>query len=133
MPEADAPVAPLRRRWRSRRYTVVDDSMRPSLEPGDRLLVDPVPVRAGLPPVGAIVVLRDPEMPTRALVKRVAARDAGTDRVTVLGDAGGASRDSRSFGDIPRADLIGIAWFRYLPGPRRGSLGAIAPAETPKP
>jgi len=132
VPEADAPAESLRRRWRSRRYAVVDDSMRPTLLPGDRLLVDPAPVRAALPPVGAIVVLRDPEQPARALVKRIAARDERADRVTVLGDAAERSRDSRAFGDVPRASLIGVVWFRYLPGPRRGPIAAGRPPEPPK-
>jgi nickel-type superoxide dismutase maturation protease len=133
VPEPAATEGSLRRRWRSRRYRVVDDSMRPTLEPGDRLLVDPRAVRDGLPPVGAIVVLRDPELPTRSLVKRVAVRNVPDDRVTVLGDAGGASRDSRSFGEVPRSALIGVAWYRYLPGPRRGPLGGSPVGELPKP
>lgn len=127
MPEANTPVASLRRRWRSRRCVVVDGSMRPTLEPGDRLLVDPAPVRTALPGIGAIVVFRDPHAVERQLVKRVVERDPARDTVTVRGDAVEGSRDSRSFGDVPRHALVGIAWYRYLPLPRRGPLEAGAP------
>jgi nickel-type superoxide dismutase maturation protease len=107
--------------------------MRPALEPGDRLLVDPAPLRRQLPEVGTIVVLRDPELPRRLLVKRVVAVDAAGDRVTVLGDARAASRDSRAFGSVPRTSLLGVAWFRYLPRARRGRPDERPAADVPKP
>jgi signal peptidase I len=60
------------RRARSRRVIVHDASMAPTLEPGDRLLVDAGVYRHRLPLVGEIVVFVDPLEPTRWLVKRVA-------------------------------------------------------------
>jgi len=107
--------------------------MRPTLLPGDRLLVDPKPLRQGLPSVGAIVVLTDPEVPSRQLVKRVTALDRPGARVTVLGDDSAVSRDSRAFGPVPRSALIGVAWFRYLPMDRRGPLGEGERPGVPKP
>jgi nickel-type superoxide dismutase maturation protease len=106
--------------------------MRPALEPGDRLLVDPAPLRHRLPPVGAIVVLVDPEVPARRLVKRVAAVDAGREEVTVLGDAPAVSRDSRAFGPVRPERLVGVAWFRYLPRTRRGALEGADGSTVPK-
>jgi signal peptidase I len=108
---------------------VRDDSMRPELAPGDRLWVDP---RPGRPLArGEIVVFRDPETPGRLLVKRVVG--LGGDRpvpgpafpggsVYVEGDNPGASRDSRTFGPVPRGAVVGVAWFRYAPAARRGPL-----------
>lgn len=37
------------------------------------------------------------------------------DEVFVLGDNRGFSNDSRAFGFVPYADIIGRAWFRYWP------------------
>ncbi len=46
--------------------------MVPTLRSGDRLLVDPSAYRDRRPAVGEIIVLSDPEMASRWLVKRVA-------------------------------------------------------------
>ncbi|MGI6368246.1 MAG: signal peptidase I [Anaerolineae bacterium] len=43
------------------------------------------------------------------------ARVVPPEHVLVLGDNRDASNDSRSFGMIPYADLVGRAWFRYWP------------------
>jgi signal peptidase I len=108
---------------------VRDDSMRPELAPGDRLWVDP---RPGRPLArGDIVVFRDPEAPGRLLVKRVVG--LGDDRppfgntlregiVYLEGDNPNVSRDSRTFGPVPRHAVVGLAWFRYAPAARRGLL-----------
>jgi signal peptidase I len=53
------------------RVAVVDGSMRPAIEPGDWLLVDPTVAR--WPRRGSVVVFREPETGTLA-IKRVAAR-----------------------------------------------------------
>jgi signal peptidase I len=52
---------------------VEDVSMVPALAPGDRLWVDPRALRRRPPRVGEVVVLPDPGVPARWLVKRVAA------------------------------------------------------------
>ncbi len=99
------------------RIRVEGDSMRPTLEPGDRLVcVPPWRLRAG-----DVVALRDPR-DGRLLVKRVVAIDASG--VTVAGDNPGASTDSRTFGVVGRDRVIGRAVWRYRPEARRGRLRA---------
>lgn len=75
------------------------------------------------PSPGDVVVLRDPRMPGRFLVKRIASRTSAGDLV-VLGDNEARSEDSRRFGPVPRASLLGKAWFRYWPPDRAGLLRA---------
>lgn len=108
---------------------VRDDSMRPTLVPGDRLYVDPRPGRALTR--GDLVVVQDPERTDRSLVKRVGAiaGDATPEGTTVpqgtvhlLGDNPEASRDSRQFGPVDRSRILGVVWFRYAPADRRGPL-----------
>lgn len=91
-------------------------SMRPALEAGDRLLV----VRRRRYRVGDVVALRDPRLPARVLVKRVAAVDG--DRLVVLGDAPQDSTDSRTFGEVAADAVIGRAVYRYAPAARAGRL-----------
>jgi nickel-type superoxide dismutase maturation protease len=110
------------RRWSSRRVIVADESMAPTLRPGDRLLVDRRAYRDRLPGVGEIVVLVDPERPERWLVKRVSAVDRATRTVEVLGDALERARDSRHFGRVPAASLVGRVYRIYLPVERRREL-----------
>jgi signal peptidase I len=130
---------------------VHDDSMLPVLQPGDRLLVDRRAYRDRPPAVGDIVVLVDPEMPQRWLVKRVAAVGPGRFRKTatgltpaaselasnespapeafvlaegtvyVTGDATG-SRDSQVFGPVSFGAIVGRAYRRYAPTGRERDL-----------
>ena len=102
--------------WPLRRVEVAGDSMRPSLQPGDRLLV----VRSRRLRAGDVVALADPRQPARTVVKRVAT--VGPDGVTVLGDDPGASTDSRTYGPVPRALVHGRAVYRYWPEQRRGRI-----------
>lgn len=102
-------------RWRPvARVEVEGTSMVPALLPGDRLLV----LRPGRVTVGAVVALSDPRVPARVMVKRVAA--LGPAGVTVLGDNGEASTDSRFLGPVPPAAIRGRVVYRYLPENRRG-------------
>jgi signal peptidase I len=135
---------------------VRDESMVPTLLPGDRLRVDTRAFTADPPRIGDLVVLVDPVEPSRWLVKRVAAigpaqlwrtrsgiRSRGSPppskgetlppdvveeialpagSVYVVSDAPGPTRDSRSFGPIPRTDLIGRVYARYHPPDRSGAL-----------
>ena len=124
---------------------VRDDSMLPTLRPGDRLLVDRGAYRHEAPRIGDIVVLVDPQQPERWLVKRVAGVGpgrfwrSGTGLVTtespeagapidlpqgsvyVTGDAPG-SRDSRMFGPVPWTALVGRAYRCYAPAGRERDL-----------
>ena len=114
--------------------------MRPAIEPGDWLLVDPTVRR--WPRRGSIVVFREPFTDVLA-IKRVAARpgdwvrfaDAwlrlGDDEAWLLGDATddelaaagfGPAADSRRYGPVPVEALVGRAWFRYAPASTIGRL-----------
>jgi signal peptidase I len=79
--KVDRPV-PFLRRWRSVRVVVADTSMRPALEPGDRLLVERFRAGSAGPRPGDVVVVPDPDGSGRWLVKRVAA--CGPARVFVV-------------------------------------------------
>jgi signal peptidase I len=98
--------------------------MRPTLLPGDRLLVDRRAYRSREPQPGDIVLLDDPEAPGRSLLKRIAPAppDTPDGMIWVVGDHGSASRDSRQFGPVPREMVRGRAFFRYAPRSREGFL-----------
>ena len=102
------------------RYVVDGASMEPAYHAGDRVLVNRLAYHRQAPTRGDVVVLRDPEREGRYLLKRVAiAQDGlGADaafggRVYVLGDNAAESRDSRAFGPLPAAAIIGKAWRTY--------------------
>jgi nickel-type superoxide dismutase maturation protease len=102
------------RRLGLRRVVVTGESMLPSFEPGDRLLLG----RAGRLKPGQVVGLPDPRNPERLLIKRVHALRRST--VEVRGDNEGASTDSRHLGQVPRAGLAGRVLYRYGPPGRAG-------------
>jgi nickel-type superoxide dismutase maturation protease len=95
------------------RFRVEGESMCPTLQPGDRLLVNRAAYLLSRPGPGDIVVLRDPEEPERALVKRVASSGLDGGSCFVVGDNPAASRDSRRLGPVPRDLILGRVWFRY--------------------
>jgi Predicted transcriptional regulator len=113
---------------RFRRIEVTGESMAPTLEPGDRVVV----VRGWRPRTGDIVACLDPRDPNRTMVKRVASEPGGCLRIEggpalsagqgyiVLGDNSDASTDSRHFGAIDNKSFIGRLIFRYSPEGRRG-------------
>jgi signal peptidase I len=93
-----------------KRFVVDEDSMRPTLEPGDGLVA--VPLRRAR--VGAICVVRSPACPSMWLVKRVVAGPGATveaggttwvvgdGEMFVLSDDRSITRaDSRRFGPLP--------------------------------
>lgn len=132
---------PLRERLRGPwRILVAEASMRPTLEPGDWLLVDPT-VRSW-PRRGSIVIVQEPDSGWLA-VKRVAGRPGdvvpfaggflrlGPDEAWLLSDADEATAaragfgqpvDSRRYGPVPVSHLMARAWFRYGPLARVGPL-----------
>ncbi len=130
MPERGGPGPHLRQflRWvSSRRVVVRDESMLPTLLPGDRLRVDTRAYRRSPPRVGELVVAIDPEAPDRWLVKRVASvtplpGPTGRTAVTLLSDRPDGARDSRRFGEVAVERLIGRVYARYAPPARRGPL-----------
>ena len=93
-----------------RRFVVVEDSMRPTLGPGDGLLA----VRGCPPREGELRVFPDPWSPSRYLVKRVGAvrRSATGLLFEARSDNAGApgATDSREFGWVPAADSYRVVW-----------------------
>jgi nickel-type superoxide dismutase maturation protease len=105
--------------WRPlRRLEVEGASMRPTLEPGDRLVVRRAGRRRVYRP-GELVAVRDPRRPGRLLVKRVAA--VGPEGLDVRGDNPAESTDSRQFGPVGHRDVVGVVVHRYGPARRGGS------------
>lgn len=116
--------------------------MRPAIEPGDWLLVDPTIDH--WPRRGSVVLFREPDGETLA-IKRVAAGpgdhvpfadgylELAEDEAWLLGDATreltataafGESIDSRRYGPVQLDLLVGRAWFRYAPLHRIGRVAA---------
>lgn len=116
-------------------YKIPAASMAPTIEPGDRILVTKWGWRPEDVQRGDILVFRAPDGANRAYVKRVQglpgdrieARD-GTDLVVppghvwMRGDNVESSRDSRHFGAVPFANLVGRVAYRYWPPSRLGTL-----------
>jgi signal peptidase I len=121
--------------------------MRPAIEPGDWLLVDPT--TTSWPRRGSVVVFREPDSDVLA-IKRVAATPGdrvpyadgylilGADEAWLLSDAPDAELmaagfgepvDSRRYGPVPVELLVGRAWFRYGPLRRAGRLAKWSPAD----
>lgn len=122
------------------RVAVADGSMRPAIEPGDWLLVDPTLRR--WPPAGTIVVVREPGSGLLVLKRVVAGpgehveieqgrlhladdeawlgSDATDGELEAAGH--GPAIDSRRYGPVPVTALVGRAWFRYGPPGRIGRL-----------
>ena len=96
---------------RPRRVAVAGASMEPGLLEGDHLLV----WRTRRVAPGQVVAV---EREGRLIVKRVVA--IGPEGVTVLGDNPGQSTDSRHFGPVAKADVVGRAVYRYAPAGRAG-------------
>jgi len=99
------------------RVAVAGRSMEPTFSDGDWLLVR----RLRRPPqAGELVVVTDPGEPSRLLLKRV--RAVAPEGLTVQGDHPdpAASTDSRQYGPIPAAAVVGRPVLRYAPVHRFG-------------
>jgi signal peptidase I len=123
-------------RWLVIPWVVVGPSMEPTLQNGDRVLVDLWSLRGRLPRPGEIVVFSGPG--DEDLVKRVAREPyPGNDPYPaptlapesalepafgLLGDNSGQSFDSRTFGRVPRHRLRGRVTWRYWPLSRLGPI-----------
>jgi hypothetical protein len=99
-----------RKAWPLRRFVVVEDSMRPTLLPGDGLLA----LRGGKPKTGQLRVFPDPTLSSRFLVKRVGevTRSGSDTQFMAVSDNAGALgvRDSRHFGSVPAAASYRVIW-----------------------
>lgn len=94
----------LRRRSRLR---VTGDSMRPTLAPGDVVLIDPRAYRQGrVPAWDDIVVAGHPHQPDLPIIKRVGIVEEDG-QCLLLSDNPAAGTDSRHFGTVPARDLRG--------------------------
>jgi len=101
--------------FRLRRYEIAEESMAPSLRPGDRVLATrrPREVRPG-----NVVVFQ--LRPGFDVVKRVVAPPAGTTGLWVLGDNPAAgSVDSRTFGPVSPDQIEARIELRSRPWPWR--------------
>jgi hypothetical protein len=128
---SDGPPRPLLARLRGPwRIAVTDESMQPTLEPGDWLLADPTVRRWPRP--GSLVCFREPGSGL-LVVKRVAARGP----VTVASPFGPypiepdeawlesdnpIGRDSRHYGPVRAERLVARVRLRYGPPGRAGRL-----------
>jgi len=118
-------------------YAVSGGSMNPSLETGDRILVDLWTYRQRPPRPGEVVLFRGPAPGRAPMIKRVGApppfpedrprraRWPESSRVSepgvwMLGDNAQDSADSRSLGPVPLDRLIGRVVWRYWPPTRTG-------------
>lgn len=113
---AVATVAAVRRlRARFTTVAVSGASMSPTLHDGDYLVVDCDAYRDTPPAVGDIVLVEDPRVPGRELLKRIAQADDERG-YWVLGDNPSASTDSRTFGWVSPDAILGRVTLRYWPG-----------------
>ena len=97
-----------------RRFRVEDESMRPTLGPGDYVLVNRWTYRLRRPAKGDLVVFQDSERLDRFLVKRI--DDVlGPGLVSVASDNPDRGRDSRTFGPIRADRIVGKVWLRLKP------------------
>lgn len=92
------------------RVRIVGPSMEPALASGDWWIVR----RTRKVGVGDVVLLRHPGRPDLLVVKRLVERRA--DGWWVLGDNPEGSDDSRQFGPVPEAGILGRLMFRYRRG-----------------
>lgn len=101
---------------------VYNPSMRPTLHPGDQLVVH----YGGRVRAGDVVVLRHPFQHDLLIVKRLVKRNA--DGWWVQGDNPGVRNDSREFGVVPDELLVARAWLRVRPRPsgRQASVLSLA-------
>lgn len=91
----------LRRRVR---YRVEGDSMRPTLSPGDFVLVNPVAFKDHSPVPGDVVVVQHP-FRAQVIIKRVYETVDGG--ILIRGDSPEMSSDSRGFGRIASGAILG--------------------------
>jgi len=108
------PASQGRRPWRLpyRRVRVVGDSMLPGLIGGQVVLVRQWgrPCRLAAP--GAVVLVEDPRLRSRLMVKRVRSNEGG--KLALHGDNAAHSTDSRHFGAVPLDHVRGRVRDRAL-------------------
>jgi nickel-type superoxide dismutase maturation protease len=91
---------------RRHRYRIVGRSMYPTLSPGDKVWVDLRAYTGSRPQEGEIVLVRHPYRTNLRMVKRVV-RVLSDGRCILAGDNAEESTDSRTFGAVPKAYVLG--------------------------
>jgi len=86
--------------------------MLPLLKPGETILIDPKAYRRDPPCPGDIVVARHPYHSHLRVVKRVVA-EVDNGRCLLAGDNPSESTDSRSFGSVDIAQILGRVTSRF--------------------
>ena len=112
-------VRRLGRSWRHR-VAVRGHSMEPTVREGDWLLVDPLAYAGRAPAPGDLLVVPDPDVPGRWLVKRVASADHAGGSLIVAGDHPGHALDAGTRTTVAAGAVIGRPWLRYWPPSRIG-------------
>jgi nickel-type superoxide dismutase maturation protease len=112
--------------WPVTRVAVAERSMEPALRPGDWLLVR----RTRRIRAGQIVLARHPGRPDMLIVKRAARRVDGGWWLVSDNPAAGAV-DSRRFGPVPAALIVGRVLLRYW-RPRNLFLGRTGRCARPR-
>ncbi|MGC1306029.1 MAG: nickel-type superoxide dismutase maturation protease [Phormidesmis sp.] len=97
------------KRWR---FCVAGNSMLPTLQPGEEVLVVPVSESAQLSP-GDVIVCLHPLKPNLRIIKRVS-ETFYDGSCYVLSDNAAEGSDSRSFGVVSRQQVIGRVTSRFF-------------------
>ena len=93
------------------RVRVTGPSMAPTLRPGDHVLVDLGAFRASGPAVGDLVLATHPHTAVR-IIKRIASTGP-SGAVELQGDNAALSTDSREFGPVELAAVLGRVTARF--------------------
>lgn len=86
------------------RFVISGRSMEPTFREGQTLLVSAIPYLFQQPRIGEVVVIKD-SRDGRLLLKRITKKEE--DSFFVVGDSPKDSTDSRTFGSITKADIVG--------------------------
>jgi signal peptidase I len=87
-------------------FSVVEDSMRPTLNPGDKLFA----LRGGRPRRGQLRVFRHPHKSTRWLVKRVGDSYGSVFEARSDNPRAPGASDSHDFGPVSAAGTYRVVW-----------------------
>ena len=103
-----------------RRYLieVINRSMLPHLQPGDRFFVDPNAYRQARPQEGDLVVAIDPRQTDVKIIKRIGAV-LRNERYFLSSDNPTEGTDSRTFGVVPLTHIVGKVTSRAAQGYHR--------------
>ena len=95
-----------------KRFRVKGISMQPLFQPGEEILIDPNAYKKAMPKVDDLVVAFHPEQTQLEIVKRITSI-AEDGNVFLLGDNTSHSTDSRNFGTVSLANIIGKVTSRF--------------------